>query len=117
VDPDVLGYHGVRTLAGISDPDMWRTVAVLAGGVIGIAIVGYAAAKGRAEKKRYKELEAEVDDIISREEIQLLRHRDLDAFTQKVNEIRAKKGQEAVPKEFLAKIQYNLMYALDESDF
>ncbi len=104
-------------MAEITDPDLWKAVAVLAGAIIGIAIVGYAAAKGRAEKKRYKELEAEIADIVSREEIQLLRHRDLDAFTQRVNEIRAKKGQEPVPKEFLAKIQYNLMYALDESDF
>jgi len=104
-------------MADYTDPDLWKTVAVFAGGIIGIAILGYVAAKGRAERKRYKELEAEIVDIVSREEIQLLRHRDLDGFTQRVNEIRAKKGQEPVPKEFLAKIQYNLMYALDESDF
>ena len=104
-------------MADIADPDLLKTVAVFAGGIIGTAIVGYVAAKGRAERKRYRELEAEIADIVSREEIQLLRHRDLDAFTQRVNEIRAKKGQEPVPKEFLAKIQHNLMYALDESDF
>jgi hypothetical protein len=31
--------------------------------------------------------------------------------------VRVSKGQKPVEKEFLVKIQYNLMYALDESDF
>jgi uncharacterized protein HemX len=83
----------------------------------GLSVVAWAAVRGRRDKQRARELEAELEDILSREEIQLLRHRDLDAFAAKVNEIRRAKGQEPVPKEFLEKIRYNLMYALDESDF
>ncbi len=85
--------------------------------VAGISVVAWALVKGQREKKRAMELEEELEDILTREEVQLLRHRDLDAFAAKVNEIRAAKGQEPVPKEFLEKIRYNLMYALDESDF
>jgi hypothetical protein len=85
--------------------------------VAGLAIIGWAAYKGHQDRKRTQELEEELADILSREEIQLLRHRDLDAFAARVNEIRRAKGQEPVPKEFLEKIRYNLMYALDESDF
>ncbi|UCC93365.1 MAG: hypothetical protein JSW25_01465 [Thermoplasmata archaeon] len=80
-------------------------------------MIVWAVVKGQRESKRAQELEEELEDILSREEIQLLRHRDLDAFAEKVNEIRRAKGQEPVPKEFLEKIRYNLMYALDESDF
>jgi hypothetical protein len=83
----------------------------------GAAVVAWAALKGHRDRKRARELEEELADILSREEIQLLRHRDLDAFAAKVNDIRRAKGQEPVPKEFLEKIRYNLMYALDESDF
>ena len=82
-----------------------------------MAVVAWAAVKGGKDRKRSRELEEELADVLSREEIQLLRHRDLDAFADKVNSIRRAKGQEPVPKEFLEKIRYNLMYALDESDF
>lgn len=83
----------------------------------GLSVLAWALVKGYRENKRAQELEEELEEILSREEIQLLRHRDLDAFAERVNEIRRAKGQEPVPKEFLEKIRYNLMYALDESDF
>lgn len=101
----------------LTDADLWIAIAIVAVAIAGLAVIASAALKGRREKQRYEELEAELQDILSREEIQLLRHRDLDAFAARVNEIRAAKGQEPVPKEFLEKIRYNLMYALDESDF
>ena len=104
-------------MADLTNVDLWKAMLIIVGAVVGIAVVVYAAFKGMRERKRRQELVAELVDIVSREEIQLLRHRDLDAFARRVNEIRANKGQEPVPKEFLAKIQYNLMYALDESDF
>jgi hypothetical protein len=104
-------------LVDLLDPDFWITIAMIAVAIAGLAVVAWAAVKGRRDRKRAQELEEELADILSREEIQLLRHRDLDAFSAKVNEIRAAKGQEPVPKEFLEKIRYNLMYALDESDF
>jgi len=101
----------------LTDPDFWIAIAIVAVAIAGLAVIASAALKGHREKQRYEELEAELQDILSREEIQLLRHRDLDAFAARVNQIRAAKGQEPVPKEFLEKIRYNLMYALDESDF
>jgi len=101
----------------LTDPDFWIAIAIVAVAAAGLSVVVWAAVKGRRDKQRAQELEAELEDILSREEIQLLRHRDLDAFVAKVNEIRRAKGQEPVPKEFLEKIRYNLMYALDESDF
>ncbi|MCK4970382.1 MAG: hypothetical protein KAS77_07640 [Thermoplasmata archaeon] len=85
--------------------------------VAGLSVLAWALVKGHREQKRAEELEEELGEILAREEIQLLRHRDLDAFAKRVNEIRRAKGQEPVPKEFLEKIRYNLMYALDESDF
>ncbi|UCC93913.1 MAG: hypothetical protein JSW25_04390 [Thermoplasmata archaeon] len=101
----------------LTDPDFWIAIAILAVTIAGVSVIAWALLKGYREQQRYEEIEEELEDIISREEIQLLRHRDLDAFAAKVNEIRAAKGQEPVPKEFLEKIRYNLMYALDESDF
>ena len=91
-------------MADLTDMDTWMAVAVLVGVVVIAVVAGYAAAKGMRERRRRRELEAELADIVRREEIQLLRHRDLDGFAKRVNEIRARKGQEPVPKEFLAKI-------------
>ena len=82
----------------MADPDTWLALAVVVVFIGGLALVAYSAVKGTRERKRAKELEAELADILSREEIQLLRHRDLERFAKRVNEIRAKKG-------------------LDESDF
>jgi hypothetical protein len=101
----------------LSDPNFWIAVAIVAVAIGGSAVAISVAMKGLRDKKRVEELEEELQDILSREEIQLLRHRDLDAFVAKVNHIRRTKGQEPVPKEFLEKIRFNLMYALDESDF
>jgi hypothetical protein len=101
----------------LTDPELWLAIAAVLILIIGLVVVAVIAMRGMRERKRYIELETELEDILSREEVQRLRHRDLDTFANKVNEIRRRKGQEPVPKEFLAKIQYNLMYALDESDF
>jgi hypothetical protein len=95
----------------------WVAIGVLVTLAIGLAILGWTAVKGFSERKKRLELEREIVDILGREEIQLLRHRDFDGFCAKVNKIREEKGQAPVDNEFLAKIQYNLMYALDESDF
>ena len=101
----------------LTDPELWLAIAVVMMLIIGLIFVVVIAVRGMRERRRYMELEAELADILGREEVQRLRHRDLDTFAAKVNEIRRQKGQEPVAKEFLAKIQYNLMYALDESDF
>ena len=104
-------------MADLMDPDLWLATGVLATLAVGCGLLAFAAFKGWKERTRRINLERELMDILGREEIQLLRHRDFDAFVKRVNEIRQRKGQTPVEKEFLQKIQYNLMYALDESDF
>ena len=104
-------------MVDVLDPDFLLAVAAFGVGMAGIAAIAIVAFRGYKEAKDRQRLEKELDDILAREEIQLLRHRDFDAFVAKVNEIRAKKGQTPVERDFLIKIQYNLMYALDESDF
>ena len=104
-------------MVDVTDPDFLLAVAAFAVGIAGIAALAMVVYRGLRENKDRQRLESELDEILSREEIQLLRHRDFDAFVAKVNEVRARKGQSAVEREFLIKIQYNLMYALDESDF
>ena len=104
-------------MVDVTDPDFLLAIAAFAVGIAGIAAIAMVVYRGFREKRDRRRLESELEEILSREEIQLLRHRDFDAFVAKVNEIRARKGQSPVEREFLGKIQYNLMYALDESDF
>lgn len=104
-------------MVDLLDPAFWLAFGGIIALIVGIATIGYSIFKGFKERKRLLELQAEVEDMLSREDLQLLRHRDFNAFVRRVNEIRAAKGQAPVEPEFLTKIQYNLMYALDESDF
>ena len=104
-------------MVDLMDPWFWLAVGALVAVCVGVGLVAKAARGGWRDRKRRVELEAELEDMLSREDVQRLRHRDFDAFCARVNEIRAAKGQKPVEKEFLVKIQYNLMYALDESDF
>jgi len=71
--------------------------------------VMYASASGR-----YSRALAKVEKTRHMEKIARLRHRDLDAFAKELNIIRAKKGKKGIPKATLARIQYNLMYSIDE---
>jgi len=43
-----------------------------------------------------------------------LRHRDFDAFCIEVNNQRAERNEKPIPAELLKKVQYNLMYTIDE---
>lgn len=107
----------VTVMVDLLDPVFWLALGALIAIFVALAAIGLAAVRGWRERKLRAELEAQLLDIEDREEVQRLRHRDFDAFCARVNEIRARKGQKPVEREFLAKIQYNLMYALDESDF
>ena len=104
-------------MADFGDPWTYVAIVIIIAFAIGMAMLGLSVLKGYKETKRRNEIEAELADILKREELQLLRHRDFDGFVQRVNEMRAEKGQSPIEREFLEKIQYNLMYALDESDF
>jgi len=107
----------VAGMVDLLDPVFWLALGALIAIFVAVAAIGLAAVRGWRERKLRAELDAQLLDIEDREEVQRLRHRDFDAFCVRVNEIRARKGQKPVESEFLAKIQYNLMYALDESDF
>ena len=63
---------------------------------------------------RYRRALARVEKVRHMEKIARLRHRDLEAFAKELNIIRAKKGKKGIPKATLARIQYNLMYSIDE---
>ena len=104
-------------MVDLLDPGFWLAVGALVAGLVALALLSWAAWRVAKDMSRRKALERELEDILSREDMQRLRHRDFDAFCAKVNEVRVAKGQAPVEKAFLAKIQYNLMYALDESDF
>jgi hypothetical protein len=77
-------------------------VIIYVGVVVGKISKAERAARARLEDQQYKE------------HISRLRHRDLEAFQKELNIMRAKKGQRGLPKETLKKIQYNLMYSIDE---
>lgn len=62
----------------------------------------------------HKKAKARFDKIRHMEKLARLRHRDLDAFAKELNIMRAKKGKRGIPKTTLTKIQYNLMYSIDE---
>lgn len=49
-----------------------------------------------------------------REWLARLRHRDFDAFCIEVNNQRAERHETPIPAELLKKVQYNLMYTIEE---
>jgi hypothetical protein len=104
-------------MVDLADPKFYLAIGGLVALAIGLAVFGWASFKGYKEHKQRLALLAELEDILRREDIQRLRHRDFDEFCKRVNKVREDKGQAPVEPKFLQKIQYNLMYALDESDF
>jgi hypothetical protein len=79
--------------------------------IIALIYTGYVYAGASGRLNRAKERMAKLRHL---ERIARLRHRDLEAFAKELNIIRAKKGKRGIPKATLAKIQYNLMYSIDE---
>lgn len=85
--------------------------------ILAAAIVG---AKGalalRARQKETALVTAHLDDFNEREEINRLRHRDFDAFVEKLNARRIRRGDPAIAKAALKPHQYNLMYSVEAAD-
>jgi hypothetical protein len=95
----------------------WELLVLLAGwsfvaaGAAGLAYVGYCASRnGRA----LAGARARLEKIGRRERLARLRHRDFAAFCVEVNNMRAQRKEKAIPVELLKKVQFNLMYTIDE---
>jgi len=82
--------------------------------VLFIAALGYTASIRVAANRRLKTARERLDTIRHMENLARLRHRNLDAFAKELNILRAKKGKRGVPTATLEKIQFNLMYSIDE---
>lgn len=85
-------------------------VVVLVSGLCVLIYVAYASYKCT---KIVRRLWRKHEDMIYKEYIARLRHRDFDKFCEEVNKIRRKKGQQPIPKDVLKKVQYNLMYTIE----
>ena len=86
----------------------WAFVAI---GVACLAYVGYCASRnGRALAAARSRLEK----MGRKERLARLRHRDFAAFCLEVNNMRAQRKEKPIPVELLRKVQFNLMYTIDE---
>lgn len=94
--------------------DRYVAVVALIMFLIFIVVLVYTAVAYFAASGRYRRAKARVERLQHMEKLARLRHRDLDAFAKELNIIRAKKGKRGIPKATLVKIQYNLMYSIDE---
>ncbi len=90
---------------------LYLLIAALALGLI-CAALAYVR-KSRLDREII-ELEIELQKLLKKERLDRMRHEDFDKFCDEVNAMRAKNGREPIPKAFLKKVQYNLMYSLDE---
>lgn len=87
-------------------------VAILAA----VAVGAKGALTLRARRREAALVTAHLNDFDEREEINRLRHRDFDAFVEKLNARRARRGDPAIAKEALRPQQYNLMYSVEAAD-
>ncbi|MEW5761110.1 MAG: hypothetical protein AB1779_10145 [Candidatus Thermoplasmatota archaeon] len=82
--------------------------------IFGLVIIFYVQKKGNEVENEYLAMKNKFESLIRNERIAYLRHADFDKFCEEINAIRRQKGQSPIPTEFLKKVQYNLMYALEE---
>jgi hypothetical protein len=81
---------------------------------IGLGCIGYVAYSGSKTGKQLATLRAGYEKAVKKERLARLRHRDFKAFCLEVNNLRAARGQKPIPADLLKKVQYNLMYSIDE---
>ena len=82
--------------------------------ILFLAVLGYTIAMYAGASKRLRDARGRMDHIRHMEHLSRLRHRSLEAFAKELNILRAKKGKRGIPTATLEKIQYNLMYSIDE---
>ena len=83
--------------------------------VLFLAALGYTLSIRVGAARRYAEAKERVENVRHLEHLARLRHRNLEAFAKELNILRAKKGKRGIPTATLEKIQFNLMYSIDEN--
>jgi len=86
----------------------WAIVLI---GVSCLCYVGYCSVRNGRSLQRVR---AAHDRLLRKERLARLRHRDFNAFCIEVNNMRAERREKPIPVELLRKVQYNLMYTIDE---
>ena len=86
----------------------WTLVVI---GISSLAYIGYCS--GRNSRALAVAL-AKNEKIGRKEHLSRLRHRDFSAFCVEVNNMRAQRKEKPIPVELLKKVQFNLMYTIDE---
>jgi hypothetical protein len=96
------------TISMIISALVWVMLIIL---IASLGYIGYSSSKNSsklaAERTKYV-------NFLRKERLARLRHRDFKAFCIEVNNMRADKRQKPIPVEILKKVQYNLMYSIDE---
>ena len=82
--------------------------------VIGVSCLAYVGYCSRRNGRALAESSARHDKIGRQEHLARLRHRDFAAFCVEVNNMRAQRKEKPIPVELLKKVQFNLMYTIDE---
>ena len=83
--------------------------------IAGVFIIILVSLKIRELNKAIAEREARLERIRKIQYLDRLRRTDFDAFVEEINKERAKKKLDPISKEVLRKIQYNLMYTIDDA--
>lgn len=99
------------------DTATWNMLLLATGwGIVaaGLACIFYIAWAAHRNSRRLQEAWARHKKLLHREWLARMRHRDFEAFCIEVNNIRVERGQQPIPEEVLRKVQYNLMYSIDE---
>ena len=98
--------------------DATRDMLMLAAGwaivLAGLACLGYVAYASWRAGRLLSRAWGRHKKLLRKEWLARLRHRDFDAFCMEVNNQRAERNQKPIPVELLKKVQYNLMYTIDE---
>jgi len=80
----------------------------------GVACLVYIAYCGRRNGRALAAARARHDKLGRKERLARLRHRDFPAFCLEVNNLRAQRNEKPIPVELLRRVQFNLMYTIDE---
>ena len=98
--------------------DATRQLLVLAAGwaivIAGLAVLCYVLYAGWRAGRLLSRAWDRHKKTLRKEMLARLRHRDFDAFCMEVNNQRAERNEKPIPVELLKKVQYNLMYTIDE---
>ena len=82
--------------------------------VIGISCLAYVGYCSGRNSRALAAATAKHEKIGRKERLARLRHRDFSAFCVEVNNMRAQRKEKPIPVELLKKVQFNLMYTIDE---